>query len=239
MIGGTGSSRINPRLGPLADNGGPTFTHALLPGSPAINAGDPAAIVGTGGVPFHDQRGAPFIRIFGIIDIGAFERLPAGLLPGDYNHDGMVDAADSTVWRNAMGAAVEPGTGADGNGDGVIDDDDYEVWKHNFGTTSADLPPSLLFSADAVAARPRTGVFEIETASRRRIPGERRPPLVARAAAHVRHLDDIVALAVAERNAGFPDDDAPGQVRDNDATHEDSSSDRAIDLVFDQLGRCG
>src|SRR4029077_6237493 len=30
-----------PMLGPLQDNGGPTFTHALLPGSPAINAGDP------------------------------------------------------------------------------------------------------------------------------------------------------------------------------------------------------
>src|SRR6266581_2106161 len=32
----------NPLLGPLQDNGGPTFTHALLPGSPAIDAGDPS-----------------------------------------------------------------------------------------------------------------------------------------------------------------------------------------------------
>jgi len=32
----------DPMLGPLQDNGGPTFTHALLPGSPAINAGDPS-----------------------------------------------------------------------------------------------------------------------------------------------------------------------------------------------------
>ena len=31
----------DPLLGPLQDNGGPTFTHALLSGSPAINAGDP------------------------------------------------------------------------------------------------------------------------------------------------------------------------------------------------------
>ena len=31
----------DPLLGPLQDNGGPTFTHALLPGSPAIDAGDP------------------------------------------------------------------------------------------------------------------------------------------------------------------------------------------------------
>src|SRR5262249_53764702 len=31
----------DPLLGPLQNNGGPTFTHALLPGSPAIDAGDP------------------------------------------------------------------------------------------------------------------------------------------------------------------------------------------------------
>ena len=30
----------DPLLGPVQDNGGPTFTHALLPGSPAIDAGD-------------------------------------------------------------------------------------------------------------------------------------------------------------------------------------------------------
>jgi hypothetical protein len=53
-------------LGPLQDNGGPTFTHALLCGSPAINTGD-----GSGCGP-TDQRG--FSRIVGgIIDIGAYE----------------------------------------------------------------------------------------------------------------------------------------------------------------------
>src|SRR5262249_5219685 len=39
---GSASGPIDPLLGPLRDNGGPTFTHALLPGSPALNAGDPA-----------------------------------------------------------------------------------------------------------------------------------------------------------------------------------------------------
>lgn len=62
--------RVNtdPRLGPLQDNGGPTFTHALLPGSPAINAGDNTD------APATDQRGPGFPRIVGgTIDIGAFE----------------------------------------------------------------------------------------------------------------------------------------------------------------------
>jgi len=50
-------------LGPLGDNGGPTLTHALQPGSPAINRGDPAA-------PPRDQRG--YGRL-GVPDVGAFE----------------------------------------------------------------------------------------------------------------------------------------------------------------------
>jgi predicted outer membrane repeat protein len=54
----------------LADNGGPTMTHALVAGSPAINAGDPNFAP----PPEFDQRGAPFVRVFGgRIDIGAFE----------------------------------------------------------------------------------------------------------------------------------------------------------------------
>ena len=43
----------DPLLGPLQDNGGPTFTHELLPGSPAIDAGDPNFTP----PPFFDQRG--------------------------------------------------------------------------------------------------------------------------------------------------------------------------------------
>jgi hypothetical protein len=62
---------FDPNLGPLQDNGGPTFTHALLPGSPAINVGN------NGNIPSGittDQRGAGFDRIKGgTVDIGAFE----------------------------------------------------------------------------------------------------------------------------------------------------------------------
>ncbi|MBX7103170.1 MAG: hypothetical protein K1X57_03765 [Gemmataceae bacterium] len=57
-------------IGPLADNGGPTATHALLPGSPCIDAGaNPADLT-------MDQRGRP--RAYGLPDIGAFEYIPAG-----------------------------------------------------------------------------------------------------------------------------------------------------------------
>jgi len=56
----------DPLLGPLQDNGGSTFTHALLTGSPAIDAGAPPLD--------FDQRGPNFARVVnGRIDIGAFE----------------------------------------------------------------------------------------------------------------------------------------------------------------------
>src|SRR5262249_25256450 len=68
---GTAADPINPLLAPLADNGGPTRTHALLPGSPAINAGFNFAGSAT------DQRGA-LRTAGGGTDIGAFEvQLPA------------------------------------------------------------------------------------------------------------------------------------------------------------------
>jgi hypothetical protein len=60
----------DPMLGPLQDNGGPTFTHELLSGSPAIDAGDPNFTP----PPDYDQRGPGFQRIAnGRIDVGAYE----------------------------------------------------------------------------------------------------------------------------------------------------------------------
>jgi hypothetical protein len=58
----------DPSLGPLANNGGPTLTHALLAGSPAIDKGsNPSALT-------TDQRGVGFVRTAAAaIDIGAFE----------------------------------------------------------------------------------------------------------------------------------------------------------------------
>ena len=58
----------DPLLAPLADNGGPTQTHALLPGSPAIDTGSNIANLET------DQRGGDYARVSGAAaDIGAFE----------------------------------------------------------------------------------------------------------------------------------------------------------------------
>jgi hypothetical protein len=70
LIGPGDQINTDPMLGPLQDNGGPTFTHALLPGSPAIDAGNPSFTP----PPPYDQRGPGFARVVnGRIDIGSFE----------------------------------------------------------------------------------------------------------------------------------------------------------------------
>src|SRR5262249_51594673 len=72
-LSGTDQPAVAPLLGPLADNGGPTFTHALLPDSPASGTGSPSA-PGRGGTACGatDQRG--ITRPVGArCDVGAFE----------------------------------------------------------------------------------------------------------------------------------------------------------------------
>jgi hypothetical protein len=75
LVGPGDQIETEPMLGSLQDNGGPTLTHALLPGSPAIDTGDPNFTP----PPLFDQRGAGYPRIVnGRIDKGSFEVQPGG-----------------------------------------------------------------------------------------------------------------------------------------------------------------
>jgi Dockerin type I domain len=76
-------------------------------------------------------------------------------LPGDYNDDGIVDAADYSVWRDSLNQAVERGTGADGNRDGLVTSADYELWKSSFGKRLAAA------SGGALASVPEPGTLSI------------------------------------------------------------------------------
>ena len=91
---GTRRTPLDPLLGPLRDNGGPTLTHSLLPGSPAIDAGGTTLPLDEHGRPIaSDQRGASYPRIVGEqSDIGALE--VQHLIVGDSNHDQVFDALD-------------------------------------------------------------------------------------------------------------------------------------------------
>jgi PEP-CTERM motif len=69
-------------------------------------------------------------------------------IPGDYNQDGAVDAADYTVWRDHLGTSFALGGNGDETDDsaGVVDQADYALWKANFG----NLAGSGAFSNAAV-----------------------------------------------------------------------------------------
>ncbi|MGH2885063.1 MAG: choice-of-anchor Q domain-containing protein, partial [Solirubrobacteraceae bacterium] len=88
-LNGTGDqSSVDPKLVPLADNGGPTQTEALIYGSPAL--GDPAS----SNCPPLDQRGEP--RGDGNCDIGAFEAQPT-----DPPNGATTDAAQNVTQTSA------------------------------------------------------------------------------------------------------------------------------------------
>ena len=66
-------------------------------------------------------------------------------LPGDYNENEVVDAADYTVWRNNSGAPA--GTLPHDVDGGAIGEAQYTTWKDNFGMTTGAGGESLAHSA--------------------------------------------------------------------------------------------
>jgi len=162
-------STDDPLLAALADNGGPTLTHALQSGSPAFGVGSNPMGLTT------DQRGSTNGRtFFGRIDIGAFEQQSfVGPPPaGDYNRNQFVDAADYVAWRKNVGRTVPQFTGADGNGNGQIDTMDYLVWRSQFGIASTPSAPISESNANTsmVDAGPQTALPAPTTTTRSAIP---------------------------------------------------------------------
>ncbi|WP_025323329.1 choice-of-anchor Q domain-containing protein [Deferrisoma camini] len=115
------ATTADPLLAALADNGGPTWTHALAAGSPAIDAGDAAAC------PATDQRGFP--RDDGACDLGAVEFQSSGVVvvvspttatvaPGGTTafSASVAGSPDTTVtWAVEGSTCTDPGTvAADG-----------------------------------------------------------------------------------------------------------------------------
>jgi predicted outer membrane repeat protein len=145
---------LDPRLAPLADNGGPTMTHALLPDSPAFNAGDPNVTVGSNGVPEFDQRGDGYSRIrYGRMDIGAYE---SQVIHADFDGDGDVDGRDFLAWQRGYGIPAPDAIKSDGDADDDTDVDghDLTIWQNQYSaaeelaaTQRAGTSPSPLSSA--------------------------------------------------------------------------------------------
>ncbi len=120
----------DPLLGPLANNGGPTWTHALLTGSPAIDAANTAA------APATDQRG--IARYNSVADIGAFEWSPGAQISGtvfsDPNANGLRDTGEPGVpdWTVYL----------DENGNGQYDGDSTAAGSYS----STNVPVTIIGS---------------------------------------------------------------------------------------------
>jgi hypothetical protein len=141
-------TEADPMLFPLADNGGPTLTHALLEGSPAIDAADPDAC------PDRDQRGGP--RPFdgdgvngAACDIGAYESGAQAPPPpphvfGDVDCNGLVEPVDAlSALRHVAGfpplaACLDV---ADVNCNGAIDAVDALLILRYLAGLPAEPPP--------------------------------------------------------------------------------------------------
>jgi fibronectin-binding autotransporter adhesin len=108
---------VDPLLAALANYGGPTQTMALLPGSPAIDAGDTAlAVDGEGNPLTTDQRGLP--RVVGAaVDIGAFESSGFTLAIVAGNDQ---SAPPNTTFPTALEVSVTPNNPAEPVDGGVV-----------------------------------------------------------------------------------------------------------------------
>lgn len=77
------------------------------------------------------------------------------LIQGDYNGDGLVNAADYTVWRDTLDSTTD--LSADGNDDRVVDQDDRTLWADNYGASIASAVALATASVETeVASEPET-----------------------------------------------------------------------------------
>jgi hypothetical protein len=96
---GTPAAPIDPLLGPLANNGGPTLTHALQAGSPAIDRGNPATLGP------EDQRG--YGRV-GDPDVGAFEFGGVATVLANISTRAFVQTGDNVMIGGFIVQGTEP-----------------------------------------------------------------------------------------------------------------------------------
>ena len=152
-------------LGPLSDNGGPTQTHALLEGSPAIDAGSNALAVDENGNPLTtDQRGEARIES-GTVDIGAVEFGDPFLL-GDVNRDRAVTFLDISPFISLLASSAFQDE-ADIDDDGFVtflDISPFITLLSSVGSAQVSssvaapaVSSELSVSAEAIAIEPLVG----------------------------------------------------------------------------------
>jgi CSLREA domain-containing protein len=157
----------NPKLGLLQNNGGPTPTRALLPDSPAINAGNPAFAP----PPTTDQRGEGFARVrLGRIDIGAFEAQTAFLAVSNIAraiYEGSAAAPGSATFTITLSAPSDQTvtvTYLTSDGTGTVDSDYVaQSGTLTFAPGQTVKRVTVPFIGDSVAELNETFFLDIRT----------------------------------------------------------------------------
>ncbi|MEA5449219.1 choice-of-anchor Q domain-containing protein [Leptolyngbya sp. CCNP1308] len=137
---GTWFSPLDPKLGPLQDNGGPTQTMALLPGSSAIDA------VRSPFFPATDQRG--IARKRGYADIGAVE----------YGHRPVAQDDAATVMEGASVELAVLSNDTDGDGDALTI---AAFTQPTHGTLQQNLNGTLTYTAALNFSGPDTFTYQV------------------------------------------------------------------------------
>jgi predicted outer membrane repeat protein len=168
---------VDPVLGPLADNGGPTETHALLGGSPAIDAGDPAGCTDhTGTLLLVDQTGEPRTADgdgdgrarcdIGSVEIGGGAVLDLAIHPIRGGNEGSITVL---FYASGLAAGAEVTLARAGEADIVGQDVEVAAGGDVLGAVF-DLTGRTLGAWDAVLLKPGgspqtvAGAFTIEPA---------------------------------------------------------------------------
>ncbi|TWT33941.1 translocation protein TolB [Posidoniimonas corsicana] len=159
----------------VGDDGASTITLAsadasLVLGHPGSFDARPFIINGLTGLSYQADPTAWNVADWdGLSALPLLKLVGSGGLPGDFNGDGVVDAADYTVWRDNLGLA-DAALNGNGVGDpsGLVVPADYELWRGNFGASSsidsAGTAPEPASVAMAMAA------LLASLATRRRVP---------------------------------------------------------------------
>jgi CSLREA domain-containing protein len=147
---GTIVSPVNPRLAALGDYGGTTQTHALLPGSLAINAGTSA------GAPSTDQRGVGRV---GAVDIGAFESRGFGAAPTAGTPQ---STPIKTFFSTALSATVASAFGEPVSGGVLTFNAPASGASGTFSSTATvGIGPGGVATAPAFLANATAGVYNV------------------------------------------------------------------------------
>lgn len=149
--------------------------NAALGATPSSDSWNPAADLDRDGrITVRDRVLAARAMNRSIVPEALTASIISASIPGDFNHDGSVDAADYTVWRDNLGAkSITTQIQGDADGDLDVDTDDYRIWRTNFGRRAEVAQPQVelrdtatpvpAVTTSVVAANPVASFTELQS----------------------------------------------------------------------------